>query len=566
MINDYCESIFQTKRRPTREVWVGSVGIGGIHPVRIQSMTTTPTADVEKTVCQIMQLADCGCEIVRVTVQGKKEAFACEAIQSKLLQNGYTIPLVADIHFYPPAAIVVADFVDKVRINPGNFADKRAQFQTIEYDEHSYAKEMEKIEEVFLPLVEKCKRLKKTIRIGVNHGSLSDRIMNRYGNSTLGMVESAIEFGEICRKNDFHELVFSMKASNPIIMIEAYRLLSQRMKQLGWDYPFHLGVTEAGAGEDGRIKSALGISSLLIDGIGDTIRVSLTEDPCREIEPCRKIISFFEDRMGHGVNSFEEKKRFQPRQFSLRGKVAIRAQAHELEPSFQWTMKPDGIFTEELVSCSLQKRLMDAGIQIFDSKSWIFFQPTGSIVHETRRFIEDLKSRHVSTPVMLCASYDGSDDDVIIQSAIEMGSVLSDRLVEGICIQAKHLSMERCIQLSFDILQASSLRMTKTEYISCPGCGRTLFDIQSVSQKIREKTSHLPNVKIAIMGCIVNGLGEMADADFGFVGSQNGKIDLYVNKTCVEKGIDIADGPDKLIQLIQSQGRWVDLPKKIFKK
>ncbi|MCE2984000.1 MAG: (E)-4-hydroxy-3-methylbut-2-enyl-diphosphate synthase [Parachlamydia sp.] len=306
MSDKYCESSFRTVRRPTRQILVGKVGVGGGNPVRIQSMTTSDTRNVEATIEQAMRLADSGCEIVRVTVQGMKEADACEGIKSGLLQKGYDIPLVADIHFYPPAALRVVDFVDKVRINPGNFVDKRATFKEIDYDDNSYARELERIEEKFIPLIEKCKRLKRSMRIGTNHGSLSDRIMNRYGDTPFGMVESALEFARICRQNDYHEFCFSMKSSNPQVMIQAYRLLTQAMYGLGWDYPLHLGVTEAGDGEDGRVKSAMGIGSLLLDGIGDTIRVSLTEDPWHEIDPCRRLVNLAENYIGQGVAPFEE--------------------------------------------------------------------------------------------------------------------------------------------------------------------------------------------------------------------------------------------------------------------
>ncbi|NRA90692.1 MAG: (E)-4-hydroxy-3-methylbut-2-enyl-diphosphate synthase, partial [Simkaniaceae bacterium] len=296
----YLESSYQTKRFKTREVMVGNVGVGGSNPVRIQSMTNTDTKDINKTADQIMRLSDHGCEIARVTVQGKKEALACEGIKNTLIQKGYTIPLVADIHFYPPAATLVSEFVDKVRVNPGNFVDRRATFKTIEYDDASYSKELLRIRETFGPLVEKCKKLKRAMRIGTNHGSLSDRIMNRYGDTPFGMVESALEFARVCREYNYHDFIFSMKASNPLVMIQAYRLLVTEMRVLGWDYPLHLGVTEAGDGEDGRVKSAIGMGSLLLEGIGDTIRVSLTEDPHLEIDPCKRLVDF--------AKSYEEKE------------------------------------------------------------------------------------------------------------------------------------------------------------------------------------------------------------------------------------------------------------------
>ena len=510
----YCESIYRTVRRKTREVMVGKVGVGGKNPIRVQSMTTSNTRDVDATIEQIVRLADAGCEIARVTVQGKKEAEACEGIKNGLLQRGYEIPLVADIHFYPPAAFLAADFVDKVRINPGNYADRRAQFKTIEYDDASYARELEQIEEEFSPLVEKCKQRKIAMRIGTNHGSLSDRIMSRYGDNPAGMVESALEFARICRKLDYHDFLFSMKSSNPLVMIEAYRLLCAEMARIGWDYPLHLGVTEAGEGEDGRVKSAIGIGALLLDGIGDTIRVSLTEDPWNEIEPCRELISFFEEKEGKGIEPFEEKHRKERR--------AVR-------PS---SLHRDGeVLTEE---------------QLKDS-DYIVFRPRTSPLHETRRFIEELKQKKNEIPVVLHLTHDR-----LIPAAAEAGAILCDRLVEGICIQGAPESW------GFSILQGARMRMTKPDYISCPGCGRTLFNLQEVSRRIREKTSHLVGVKIAIMGCIVNGPGEMADADFGYVGSRPGKIDLYVGKNCVERNIDHADADQRLIELIKAHGRWID--------
>lgn len=523
----YCESISQTIRRKTREVNVGSVGIGAQNPIRIQSMATTPTRDVSLTIDQIMRLSDAGCEIVRVTVQGKKEAESCEHIKNGLVQRGYSIPLVADIHFYPPAAMQVVEFVDKIRINPGNFCKEQV--------------------EVFPPLVEKCIRYQKAMRIGVNHGSLSERIMNQYGNTPLGMVESALEYAHICRKMHYHNLVFSMKASNPIVMIEAYRLLSAKMIELGWDYPFHLGVTEAGAGEDGRIKSAMGIGALLMDGLGDTIRVSLTEDPVQEIDPCKRIIQFYETRQNVGIEPFEEHQRFLPRKsippFHPQGAVILHGVNDKADAFYQ----------------DLSSFVLKDETNLSQTSSWplILFHPLNSPIHETRKLIEELKNRRIDTPVILCLSYSCSWEDTVIHSAIEAGAILSDRLAEGICIIADQ-SSEKKLQLSFDLLQSARMRMTKTEFISCPGCGRTLFDIQTVAQSIRQRTSHLPNVKIAIMGCVVNGPGEMADADFGYVGSKPGKIDLYVGKTCVEKEIDSKMAVDRLISIISSHGKWVE--------
>lgn len=513
----YCESTYQTRRFKTREVKIGPTAIGGSNPIRVQSMTTSDTRDVEKTVEQAIRLADAGCEIVRVTVQGKKEAEACEGIKNCLLQKGYNIPLVADIHFYPPAALLVVEFVDKVRVNPGNFIDKRASFKVMEYDEATYARELAKIEEGFAPLVEKCKRLKRAMRIGTNHGSLSDRVMNRYGDSPRGMVESAFEFAQVCRKHDYHDFCFSMKASNPVVMIQAYRLLAAEMMQRGWDYPLHLGVTEAGAGEDGRIKSAMGIGALLLDGLGDTIRVSLTEDPWAEIQPCRELAQFAQAKWGIGIEPFEEKRDFLALQ---RRPVVYPSSFHE-----QGTVIVKG--------------------QPVDPAEAILFHPARSPLHEVRRLVEQLKEKGDTRPLIIAL-----DTHSLIQAGAEYGAILCDQLAEGVCVSDEAFGL--------NLLQAARMRMSKTDFISCPGCGRTLFDLQEVSERIREKTAHLPGVKIAIMGCIVNGPGEMADADFGYVGSKPGKIDLYIGKTCVERDIAFADADRKLIDLIKSQGKWID--------
>lgn len=640
----YCESIYKTARRKTREVLVGNVGVGGDNPVRIQSMTTSSTRDVQATIGQIIRLADSGCEIVRVTVQGMKEADACEGIKNGLLQRGYTIPLVADIHFYPPAAMRVVDFADKVRVNPGNFVDKRASFKLIEYDDESYAKEILKIEEKFTPLVEKCKRLKRSIRIGTNHGSLSDRIMNRYGDTPQGMVESALEFARVCRKNDYHDFMFSMKASNPQVMIMAYRLLVAEMMALGWDYPVHLGVTEAGEGEDGRIKSAMGIGSLLLDGIGDTIRVSLTEDAWNEIDPCKRLIDFARSYEERGVNPFEEKQRHIkaisrrsvtfPKKISMHrdGTVFLSVSSDDLltsdlyqklgmdiqfgRPKLKISSADCIVFTENGASSNLSKHFQEAGVSVLSSaanggeiplltlaeaqtrqanqaKSERFtifqkqveeqvivignespgqwealrmLQPavivlapasTASRLHYCRQFFEWLQTKEVSAPVILKFDYRCSKEDLIIQSAAEYGALLCDGLGEGIWLSG-NFAIDFLRTLSFNILQAARMRSFKTDFISCPSCGRTLFDLQDVSKRIRERTGHLSGVKIAIMGCIVNGPGEMADADFGYVGSKPEMIDLYVGKECVEKDIHFAEADDRLVELIKKHGRWVE--------
>ncbi|MBA2367422.1 MAG: (E)-4-hydroxy-3-methylbut-2-enyl-diphosphate synthase [Candidatus Protochlamydia sp.] len=649
MINKkYCESIFQTKRRPTREIMIGNVGVGGNNPVRIQSMTTSSTRDVDATVEQIIRLADCGCEIARVTVQGMKEADACEGIKNSLIQKGYNIPLVADIHFYPPAAMRVVDFVDKVRINPGNFVDKRASFKEIDYDDETYAKEIERIEEKFTPLVEKCKRLKKSMRIGTNHGSLSDRIMNRYGDTTFGMVESALEFARICRKNDYHNFLFSMKSSNPQVMIQAYRLLTQAMYDLNWDYPLHLGVTEAGDGEDGRVKSAMGIGALLLDGIGDTIRVSLTEDPWYEIDPCRRLIKLAEEYQGRGVDPFNETNRqiehIQRRSVHLSSQVPMHRDGTvfvTLPPSllkettlFQQlgcegnfgqpklkTVTADNIvfkdFALDKEATQRLQMLKEVGIGIFSKseaptfpsiailslkqavqlkqvaaqtarfsiqpglkpdplviqimeekpESWnalieldpqlILLAPKVNRVHYARHFFDWIVKNLPTCPVVLNFEYSEKQEELTLLASLECGSLLCDGYGEGLWLEGPY-EIDYLRSLSFSILQAARMRMSKTDFISCPSCGRTLFNLQEVTKAIQARTSHLPGVKIAIMGCIVNGPGEMADADFGYVGSKPEKIDLYVGKQCVQKDIDFSDAVERLVELIKAHGRWIE--------
>jgi (E)-4-hydroxy-3-methylbut-2-enyl-diphosphate synthase len=544
----YCEAVHQTRRWKTRAVQVGAVGVGGENPVRIQSMTTSNTRDVEATATQVMRLADAGCDIARVTVQGMKEAEACAAIKNTLIQRGYSIPLVADIHFYPPAALFVAECVDKVRINPGNFLDKRAQFKQIAYDDAAYEREIAKIEEGFSPLVEKCKRLGRALRIGTNHGSLSDRIMSRYGDTSLGMVESALEFARVCRRLDFHDLIFSMKASNPLVMIHAYRLLVARMIELGWDYPLHVGVTEAGDGEDGRVKSAMGIGSLLLDGIGDTIRVSLTEDPWQEIDPCKRLVAYAASRQGMGTAFFEEKER---------DVGDMRRRKTHLTPP----LHRDGsvlLPSETLFYPKITSEDEEEWERVLATQpSVLLFSPASSRLHTGRKFFDWLRQKQSAVPVILCFAYACDWDDLVIQASAECGALLADGLGEGICLETPH-DAQKVSQLCLSILQAARMRASKTEFIACPGCGRTLFNLQEVTQRIRARTGHLPGVKIAIMGCIVNGPGEMADADFGYVGSKTGKVDLYVGKTCVERGIDSADADERLIALIKQHGRWIE--------
>ncbi|MDX8431633.1 MAG: (E)-4-hydroxy-3-methylbut-2-enyl-diphosphate synthase [Candidatus Algichlamydia australiensis] len=527
-------------RRKTREILVGNVGVGGGNPVRIQSMTTSPTDDVKATVDQILRLEEVGCEIARVTVQGKKEARACENIKNSLIQKGSRIPLVADIHFYPPAAMLVADFVDKVRVNPGNYLDRRATFRNdAAFDDQAY------IEEGFSPLVLKCKSLGRAMRIGTNHGSLSDRIMCKYGDTPQGMVESAIEYAKVCRTHDYHNFLFSMKSSNPLIMIQAYRLLVQRMDELSWDYPLHLGVTEAGDGENGRIKSAVGIGALLLEGLGDTIRVSLTEDPWLEIDSCKRLRDFAEksEKRRAKWGEIPVRQKLEDPYLHPDGSVVAHVSKEDLE-------RPDFF---EAIGCDLYLGRPQKGEFCADA---IYVE---KIDKEKKTLLETAGIGVFTTPhpAILHYASDVSYEDLLIQASAKVGAILADGIGHGVCIEGSY-PLEKKIDFSFKLLQACRMRATKTEFISCPSCGRTLFDLQEVTQKIRERTDHLPGVKIAIMGCIVNGPGEMADAHFGYVGSGKGKIDLYVGKERVEKGIPEGEAVDRLIALIQSHGMWVE--------
>ena len=589
----------QATKWKTREVMVGKVGVGGQNPVRIQSMTTSSTHDVDATIEQILRLEEFGCEIARVTVQGMKEAHACEAIKNGLVKRGSSIPLVADIHFFPPAALTVADFVDKVRINPGNFADPRATFKQL--GDKSYESGLERIRDKFAPLVEKCKRLKRSMRIGVNHGSLSDRVMNRHGDTAKGMVISALEYTEIARSLGYHDIIYSMKSSIPLVMIEAYRLLVKEMLRLGWDYPLHLGVTEAGEGIEGRVKSSIGIGSLLADGIGDTIRISLTEDPWFEIDPATRLVRFakrYERPDREPLLDIDPSSYRVPVDAPLHrdGSVMLTLSRTELEePELlaelgckkslgRWQRSQESVDAVVIgkgeLSPSAKKNLESiekAGIALLfeedalicteSEASWqpllkklppfVFFASQKNSILNARKFFNFLKEKGLKVPVILRFKYEMALEDLIIFAGSEIGSLLADGMGEGVLLEAG-VSVQMRRELAFHILQGARRRNFKTEFISCPGCGRTLFDLQKVAAAIREKTSHLPGVKIAIMGCIVNGPGEMADADFGYVGSKPGKVDLYIGKKCVEPGIAMEEAVDKLINLIKAEGRWVE--------
>ena len=664
----YCASRFSTVRRPTVEVMVGAVGVGGAHPIRLQSMTTSDTQDVAATVKQSIALAEVGCEIVRITAPNVAAAKCLQAIRKQFTAAGFGhVPLVADIHFLPSAAMEAVEHVEKVRVNPGNYADKK-KFAVREYSDSDYSTELQRLHDAFSPLVKRSRELGRAMRIGTNHGSLSDRIMNRYGDTPLGMVESALEFLRIAESHSYKQIILSMKASNPKVMIQAYRLLVQRMAQDDMHYPLHLGVTEAGDGEDGRIKSAIGIGSLLLDGLGDTIRVSLTEDSVYEIPVARaiadKAMSLWRPEQGagnkeqgdDGIDLYHFAKREtstlqlapgvivgpeQPPRVIVRagtdvaatlgqlasGKlkdtpaevilVPVRAAAEltqlpdpgtssyalELAPAltpselkpFAAKLRPGTIlvrafganeadqlaafaqFAREL-QLILAVALAPADLpalaptlqQLGDDRLLFTLDavPAGltAPAHATgayRRLVAGLRSLGLRAPLWIrntpgtAVRGDNSFLSKLLEASFLTGSLLCDGLGDLVSIETE-TDAPRATRLAYNVLQGAGARISKTEFVACPSCGRTLFDLQTTTQRIRAQTGHLKGVKIAIMGCIVNGPGEMADADFGYVGGAPGKINLYVGKNCVQYNIPQAEADAKLIALIKEHGKWFD--------
>jgi (E)-4-hydroxy-3-methylbut-2-enyl-diphosphate synthase len=584
----YCPDLLHYARRRCREVMVGNVGIGGDHPVRVQSMITSDTRDTDACVKEVLSLAEVGCEIVRITAQTKVYAANLENIVREVRAAGCQVPLVADIHFKPDAAMEAAKWVDKIRVNPGNYADKK-KFEVREYTDEQYEEELQRIREEFSPLVELCKEKKRAMRIGTNHGSLSDRIMNRYGDTPLGMVESAFEFARIARDLDFHNFVFSMKASNPKVMIEAYRLLVARLEQEGadWNYPIHLGVTEAGDGEDGRIKSAIGMGSLLADGIGDTVRVSLTEDAIHEIPVARALVKpFLDGSFGAAVSphagaaelsynpfSFERRasEKMEVMGVPVGGGETIRvvtsqekwnAVAHKFSSLGDY--KPEIILEKSaVVALDPRDQAAIAAINAQAQPSFVTVADGVSmeVIHAFRLLASRLEARH---PILLKDVLQPAVGEVDFQEALlvasrNIGSLLCDGIGDAVLVQGEN-APGQSFRLSYNILQASGARIFKTDYVACPSCGRTLFNLQSTTQKIRAATGHLKGVRIAVMGCIVNGPGEMADADFGYVGGAPNKINLYVGKTAVKFNIPEDEAVDRLIDLIREHGKWIDAP------
>ncbi len=590
----YCTDLFAYQRRSSREVIVGNVGIGGNNPIRIQSMITSDTRDTDACVAEILQLAKAGCEIIRVTAQTKKYAENLENIREGIRNAGCEVPLVADIHFKPDAALEAAKWVEKIRVNPGNYADKK-KFETREYTDQQYKEELQRINEKFTPLVKLCKQLGRAMRIGTNHGSLSDRIMNRFGDTPRGMVESALEFAHIARENNYHNFLFSMKASNPKVMIEAYRLLVARLIELGedWNYPIHLGVTEAGDGEDGRIKSAIGIGSLLSDGIGDTIRVSLTEDAIHEIPVAKAIVNNLEtsnctnqtwnkNTLQRGTLSYNpfsyNRRKSQPIEINnhkLGGANTVRVfTSQEKWNALAHKINKLGDFKPEIISETSGLTEINPLDQEAINKINAIHTPTlvtipdhtpMAVIHAYRLLANKLDAHH---PILLKDTFTPSTStqnnflETLITAARNIGTLLCDGIGDAILIQGEQ-APGQSLRLAYNILQSAGTRIFKTDYVACPSCGRTLFNLQETTQKIRAATGHLKGVRIAIMGCIVNGPGEMADADFGYVGGAPNKINLYINKTPVKFNIPETEAVEQLIQLIKENDKWIDPPKEL---
>lgn len=634
----YVGSLSAFNRYKSREVKVGNIGVGGDNPIRVQSMTTTDTMDTEATVKECIELIQAACEIIRITAPGKREAENLQNIKDELQRLGYNTPLVADIHFTPIAAEISAKIVDKVRVNPGNYIDKK-KFKVIEYDDETYQKDVDKIKKRFSPLVEICKTHGTAMRIGTNHGSLSDRILSRYGDTPHGMVESAMEFLRICKDLDYHDVVLSMKASNTIIMVQAYRLLIVAMEKEGMNYPLHLGVTEAGDGDDGRVKSAVGMGALLLDGIGDTIRVSLTEAPVHEIPVAKAMLKNLEGKKtSTQVEEYKQDLPYSPYQFSRRQSYNIGKIGHgyvpvvvsdlsevgefkpkkltELDLHYnqdldKWKigdLAPDYLFGYNQQELSLTgmtqciqvgnkstNKTNDNNLFVWDivdyeesdnaSKTinfvrtdasnlvvcnkfkedetivWVLLSTNENPLLELRRWILELDNVcKVKQPVLIqFGSNLETKLDIQMVASSHIGALLLDGLIDGIWMKPNQMNQVGLFnRLAFGILQSSRARSSKTEYISCPSCGRTLFDLQETTAKVRQATEHLKGLKIGVMGCIVNGPGEMADADYGYVGTGIGKITLYKGQEVMKRNLNSDVAVDELVSLIKVNGDWKD--------
>jgi (E)-4-hydroxy-3-methylbut-2-enyl-diphosphate synthase len=633
----FCEDLFGYKRIKTSSVTIGELTMGGDSPIRVQSMTTADTMNTEATVAESIRMIEAGCELVRITAPSKNEAENLRNIREELQKAGYNIPLVADIHFTPNAAEIAARIVEKVRVNPGNYADKK-KFEEIVYTDESYAAELKRIRDRFIPLVEICKEHGTAMRIGTNHGSLSDRILSRYGDTPEGMVESAMEFIRICLDCNYKNLVISMKASNPQVMVQAYRLLVQTLLEAGEVFPLHLGVTEAGDGEDGRIKSAIGIGTLLEDGIGDTVRVSLTEAPEAEMPVAKLLVDRYANRtLGLHIPAeeipidfFSYSRRHTHEVLNIGGKNVPRVfadysnresitaaslfavgYAYSVDMD-KWNLSDSacdylfvgkntvnfeipgtlGVVMEHATWLQHKNRdrhypvlsaseytqpnersgelnfvevelenLTEEFLSVLKADSTVVLLLKSSqeyVVQHRRTAIFKLMNHGVTCPVVLSSTYNIEEEAYTLYSSTDVGALLLDGLGDGVLISSSQSSLAKSNAIAFGILQATRTRISRTEYISCPSCGRTLFDLQETTAKIRSRTSHLKGVKIGIMGCIVNGPGEMADADYGYVGTGVGKITLYKEKNVVKKNIDEAQAVDELISLIKEYGDWVE--------
>ena len=608
--------LFNYSRRETSVVNIGNTPLGGDNPIRIQSMTNTATQDTDACVAQAKRIADAGGEYVRLTTQGVKEAENLRNINAALRRDGYLTPLVADVHFNPHVADVAALYAEKVRINPGNYVDAARTFKHLEYTDEEYAQELQKIHDRFVPFLRICKENHTAIRIGVNHGSLSDRILSRYGDTPEGMVESCMEFLRICVDEHFTDVVISIKASNTVVMVRTVRLLVAVMEKEGMHFPLHLGVTEAGDGEDGRIKSALGIGALLADGLGDTIRVSLSEAPEAEIPVARKLVDYVTRRKDHPYIPGPNVPTFNYLAPSRRQTVAVRNIGGDNVPvviaarldgdlTTDPQFVPDYIYTGRQLPATPQKGvqyIVDADVWEGKPDTWpafkgdqlpfvsssnaalkfLFITYMGlndealaclkyhpeivlivqsnhpNRLGEQRALVHQLMQEGLSNPVVFFQHYaEEEKEDLQIKAAADMGALVFDDLTDGIFLYNQgSIPATTLDATAFGILQAGRLRTSKTEYISCPGCGRTLYDLQSTIARIKAATSHLKGLKIGIMGCIVNGPGEMADADYGYVGAGRGKISLYKKKECIEKNIPEEEAVEKLIELIKANGDW----------
>lgn len=567
----YCNSLTTFSRFKTRIVNIGDVPLGGNSPIRIQSMTSTPTLDTIKTVEQSIRMIEAGCEFVRIATPGLREVENLKNIKDELGKKGYSTPIIADIHFNPKAAELAAAIVEKVRINPGNYADKK-QIASIEYSDNEYQAELERISNRVKPLIEICKANGTVMRVGSNHGSLSDRIKNRYGDTPLGMVESALEFIRICEYFNFQDIVVSMKSSNIKITVEATRLLINKMMAEQMNYPVHLGVTEAGEGEDGRIKSAAGIGSLLTDGIGDTIRVSLTEDPEKEIPVARTLLQHY----AHDSQKQTKVVRnlpYDPFQYNRRKTLAIGDIGGSNPPvvitdsndlTFPYLLLNVRTFNERFENASSKGKswMLQKDMEKFRSKPGVLVleEMEKFNLYDFRKAFYLLMQHSIKAPVIIKVSYKSlSREEFQLYSSADISSLHVDGFGDGIWICAdENIPKDQIKQTALNILQANGTRISKTEFISCPSCSRTTYDIQKTAAQIRAKTSHLIGLKIGIMGCVVNGPGEMADAHYGYVGSGKEKVSLYKGKECVRKNIDAKDAVDALVDLIKSEGDWVE--------